>query len=456
MNTKLLKELFNIVPKNIRPRTAIVGGFVRDYFLNIESNDIDFVVKDSSPKEMLKLGFTNVGNDFPVFLLNGHEFALCRQERKSSAGYNGFETVTNKITFQEDLLRRDLTINAMLIDSKGVFFDPFNGKEDLDNKILRHVSEAFAEDPVRVLRLARFTAKYKGFTIHEDTKKLAKSLKPELESLTPERVYKELVKVLQTDNPSQFFKTLKDLDLLDVLFPELFLMIGLKHNPRNHAEGDVFEHTMKVLDMASIMSKSINVRFAALYHDIGKPHVETNENFSFHGHETTDLVVEQFDILRERLRVPTDTFRLGLAVAINHHRIHRLDQLSYKALQRMLTAGYFPKKEIFLEEFIIAIDADAQGRIRAVGDSPRVLTEEEVNTVYRNGSLEIDNVIYSVPTEKVNKEFLFELLKVSKLKSKVSQEPNFSLMGVQAIKDFVLKEKYTEIKKLQKKHFKQK
>lgn len=452
-------SIFKTIPKALRNRVCIVGGFVRDLLLEKEPNDIDFVVENSSEEEMLSLGFKLVGKDFPVFLdRHGREFALCRQERKNGVGYNGFSCVTKDITFEQDLSRRDLTINAMLINSNLEVIDPFNGYKDLEDRILRHVSDSFAEDPLRVLRVARFTSKYPDFRIHEDTLNLCKSLKSELEFLTKERIFKELEKVFETEKPSNFFRSLDSMDCLDILFPELYEMKFLEQNPLHHAEGNVFEHTMCVLDLARTLTNKKESLFAALFHDIGKTQTYDPIKKSFHGHEEEELSITLFNKIKERYSVPNKYINFALKVTINHHKIHRLKEIKFKGLYRLLESKYYPSNEEELEQFYLIIKADATGRLIPLleNDSQKenvcCLKKDLVTALFRNSKtmnrpgIFYKGILYSRPTFKNEYDFLKKLLEIKNTKLNL----DFSGLSVYRIKDKILNEKYRLIKKAMK------
>ncbi len=455
----MIKSIFETIPHSLREKVCIVGGFVRDTLLDLEPNDIDFVIENSSAEELLSLGFRPVGKDFPVFLDKaGQEFALCRQERKNGVGYKGFSCVTENITFEQDLSRRDLTINAMLINHKGEVIDPFNGFQDLEDKVLRHISAAFAEDPLRVLRVARFTSKYPEFKIHEETIALCKSLKSELEFLTKERIYKELEKVFETEKPSNFFRSLDLMDCLDILFPELYAMKFLEHNPLHHAEGNVFEHTMCVLDLARTYTKNKESLFAALYHDIGKAHTYDPVKRSFHGHEEEELCVTLFNTVKERYAVPNKVIDFALKVAINHHKIHRLGEIKFKGLYRLIASKYFPSNEEELEQFYLIIKADATGRIIPILDNDSnkedisYLKKDLVMALFRNSKtmnrpgIFYKKILYTRPEFKNNYDFLKKLLDIRNAKLNL----DFTGLSVYRIKDKILNEKYRLIKQAMK------
>ena len=250
-----------------------VGGYVRDKIMGIESNDVDYVVVGATPKEMLNLGFESVGKDFPVFLhpQTREEYALARKEFKRGHGYHGFDFEVSGVTLEDDLYRRDITINAIAMDADNNLIDPFNGKKDLENKTLRHVSLHFREDPLRVLRVARFASKL-NFNIHPSTLSLMQEIvnSGELSYLTPERILLELEKALATSKSSIFFRALHSCGALKIIFPEVFNLMGVMHHANFHPEGNGFLHTLAALDYSCELSNKISVRFATLCHDFGK------------------------------------------------------------------------------------------------------------------------------------------------------------------------------------------
>jgi tRNA nucleotidyltransferase (CCA-adding enzyme) len=344
----------------------LVGGAVRDQLLGLRSHDKDYVVVGASVSQMLALGYKSVGKDFPVFLhpQTKEEYALARTERKIGAGYTGFRIdASENVTLEEDLARRDLTINAMALSTKGNLIDPFNGKTDLANKTLRHTTNAFTEDPVRVLRLARFLARYgKQWCIHPDTKILVKQIlaEGELDHLVAERVWKETEKALNENEPELYFEILNELGVLAALFPELFAMIGVPQSPQHHPEGDVFVHTMLVLSRAAELGFDLPTRFAALTHDFGKAS-SFRQRGTLHGHEETGVPI--VEVFCERLRIPNKLRELAILTCDHHLRCHRLLELKPKTLQKLIIESFNAVKqpERFMQ-FLKACQCDAQGR----------------------------------------------------------------------------------------------
>lgn len=347
----------------------LVGGAVRDKLLNIQSKDNDYVVIGETPETMEALGFLSIGSDFPVYLHPNtkEEYALGRTERKSGKGYTGFVVdASPNVTLEEDLARRDLTINSMALDENGTIIDPFNGQADLKNKILRHTTHAFVEDPVRVLRIARFLARYGSeWSIHPSTTALMHELKNkgELEHLVPERVWLETEKALGEKHPELYFQALDGLGI----FPEIEQMKNTPQ-PANHPEGDVFVHTMLVLRRAADLGFNLETRFAALTHDFGKA-LSYKKRGNLRGHEREGVaVVEAFC---ERLKVPNRFRDIGVLTSDNHTLCHTLEQLRPQTIHKLivtnLNALVHPERFI---AFTQACQCDAQGRGETLVDKP--------------------------------------------------------------------------------------
>lgn len=346
----------------------LVGGAVRDRLLNRPVTEKDWVVVGSTPKEMLSRGFRQVGKDFPVFLhpKTHDEYALARTERKTASGYHGFEVnASPDVTLEQDLLRRDLTINALAESPSGEVIDFYNGLEDLENRTLRHVSEAFAEDPVRVLRIARFAARYSsyGFTVATDTNELMKTMVAdgEVDALVPERVWQEMSKALSEKHPEVFFETLRDCGALERVFPEIDQLFGVPQTEKHHPEIDCGIHTMMVLQQACLLSDEVNVRFAALVHDLGKGTTPADVLPRHIGHE--ERSVELTRQLCERIKVPKAIRDIGLITARFHTHIHRAPELRPKTVLKVLEeTDAFRKPERF-DDFLKACEADSKGRL---------------------------------------------------------------------------------------------
>ena len=319
-------------------KTYLVGGAIRDRALGLKIFDRDWVVVGATPQQMVDRGYEPVGKDFPVFINRetGEEYALARTERKTSKGYQGFAfNASSEITLEEDLARRDLTINAMAEDDQGNLIDPFNGMQDLQNGIIRHVSDAFIEDPVRILRVARFAARFK-FTIAEETKALLEKMvnNGEVDALVPERVWTEMNKALNTDAPQIFFQTLRDCGALARVLPEIDGLFGVPQTAKHHPEIDSGVHTLMVIEQATKITSDPLVRFAALVHDLGKAITPEEILPSHRGHESSGLPL--INELCERLRVPKKYRDLALAVAEYHLHMHKMFDLKASTVLKML------------------------------------------------------------------------------------------------------------------------
>ena len=345
----------------------LVGGAIRDDLLKRPVREKDWVVVGATPEDMENKGFQIIGKDFPVFLHPNtkEEYALARTERKSGKGYTGFTFNTStSVTLEEDLYRRDLTINAMAMDEQGKIIDPYNGQGDLQNKILRHVSPAFAEDPLRVLRVTRFAARYYhlGFTIAEETLELMQDISAsgELEYLVAERVWQELEKALGEKNPEVFFECLRKCHALKILFPEIDLLFGVPQAPEYHPEIDTGIHTMMVLQQACLLSEDTKVRFAALTHDLGKGNTPKKKWPKHVGHE--ERGAKLLAQMCQRLKVPNSYKELAILVAKHHLVCHKAYELRPGTLLKLFEkTGALRKPENF-ERFLLACEADARGR----------------------------------------------------------------------------------------------
>jgi tRNA nucleotidyltransferase (CCA-adding enzyme) len=345
----------------------LVGGAVRDTLLKQTVVDKDYVVVGSSVEEMLALGYQQVGKDFPVFLhpKTQQEYALARTERKTGKGYQGFSCDANKdVTLAEDLLRRDLTINAIAQDEHGTLTDPFHGIADINAKILRHVSDAFIEDPLRVLRVARFAARFHhlGFTIAPETLQLMTDIanSGELDHLTPERVWQECDKALSSQSPQVFFNVLKQCQALTVLFPEIDALFGVPQPEKWHPEIDTGIHTLMVLEQTSLLSDNKAVRFAALVHDLGKALTPKQDWPKHYGHGQKGLPV--IKKLCERIRVPNEYRDLALLVSDQHQNIHNAFELRAETIVKLFDKGDFWRKPQRLTELLLCCHGDLRGR----------------------------------------------------------------------------------------------
>ncbi|ENM5788572.1 multifunctional CCA addition/repair protein [Vibrio mimicus] len=346
----------------------LVGGAVRDQLLQLPVYDRDWVVVGSSPQAMLAAGFQAVGKDFPVFLhpKTKEEHALARTERKTGVGYTGFAChYAPDVTLEEDLLRRDLTINAMAQDESGQVIDPYGGQSDLAAKVIRHVSPAFVEDPLRVLRVARFAAKlaHLGFTVAEETMQLMTDIAQsgELGHLTAERVWQEWHKSLSTNHPEVFLQVLRDCGALAVVLPELDRLFGVPQPEKWHPEIDTGIHTLMVTKQAALLSDSLPVRFSAQVHDLGKGVTPPSEWPSHKLHCHTGLKV--IESLCDRIRVPNEFRDLALAVCAQHSNIHRADELKPATKLKVLGLLDVWRKPERLEQVLLCCEADHRGRL---------------------------------------------------------------------------------------------
>lgn len=348
-------------------QTYLVGGAVRDQLLGLPIIDRDWVVVGATPEQLLAQGFQQVGADFPVFLHpeTHEEYALARTERKTGPGYQGFICdFSPDVTLEADLERRDLTINAMAMTPTGEVVDPFGGQQDLVNRRLRHVSPAFREDPLRVIRVARFAARFEpdGFTIAAETLSLMRAMSDsgELSSLTPQRVWQEMEKVLADKHPSTFFLTLRSTGALKHILPEIDALFGVPQTMQYHPEVDTGIHVMQALDRATGLTSRLDVRFAVLCHDLGKPLTPQQYLPGHRGHEKRGLKV--IAALCQRLRVSKRLERLALLTSEWHTHLHQLQVLKASTILKLLSAFRAFQDDTQLRGFALACQADAQGR----------------------------------------------------------------------------------------------
>jgi tRNA nucleotidyltransferase (CCA-adding enzyme) len=348
-----------------------VGGSVRDALLGLAVQDRDWVVVGARADELVAQGYLPVGKDFPVFLhpQTREEYALARTERKTAPGYRGFAVCADpSVTLEEDLSRRDLTINAMALDAQGQLIDPYGGQADLKARVLRHVSPAFAEDPVRILRVARFAARLNHFTVAPQTLDLMREMvgSGEVDALVPERVWQELSRALMEARPSRFFEVLRQCGALARLMPEVDCLWGVPQTPEHHPEVDTGVHLMSVLDQAAALSASLPVRFACLGHDLGKGLTPPQEWPRHIGHEARG--VELLRRLCQRLRVPTACRELAEVVAREHGHIHQSMGLGAAALVRLLERCDAFRKPQRMDDILLACLCDSRGRLGRESD----------------------------------------------------------------------------------------
>ena len=348
-------------------KTYLVGGAVRDTLLNLPIKDKDYVVVGAEPAELLAKGYTQVGKGFPVFLhpTSKQEFALARLERKTAAGHTGFEFISSKdVTLEEDLSRRDLTINAIAQTDTGELIDPYGGQKDIQAKVLRHVSPAFVEDPLRVLRVARFAARFAhlGFTVAPETMALMRQISSsgEIEHLPQERLWSETELALKATTPAAFITVLKDCGALDIILPEINRLFGVPQPEKHHPEIDTGLHILLSLEQAVKLSPDPMIRYAVLVHDVGKGITDPAKWPSHVGHEKMGRGL--LDNINKRLKVPNDYAALAAMVCEHHTKMHRALELKPSSILNLLEAlDGFRRPERF-EKFLIACEADARGR----------------------------------------------------------------------------------------------
>ena len=347
-------------------QTYRVGGAVRDALLGLPVRDHDWVVVGATPHEMITSGYLPVGRDFPVFLHPGtrEEYALARTERKTGPGYHGFVVHADRgVTLEDDLLRRDLTINAIAQDEDGNVIDPHGGRRDLAAKVLRHVSPAFAEDPVRILRLARFAARFADFAVAAETEALMREMVSagEVDTLVPERVWQELSRGLMEKTPSRMFDVLRRAGALARVLPEVDRLFGVPQRAEYHPEVDTGVHLMMVLDMAARLEASLPVRYACLGHDLGKgtTPAEILPKHIRHEERSVQLVRE----MSERLRVDNACRSLALLVAREHGNVHRSGEFGAAAIVRLLERADALRRPERFADLLLACECDARGRL---------------------------------------------------------------------------------------------
>ena len=346
-------------------QTYLVGGAVRDELLGRPTADRDYVVVGATPEAMLAAGYRPVGKDFPVFLhpRTHEEYALARTERKTGRGYHGFSFhASPEVTLEEDLARRDLTINAMARDAEGGIVDPFGGQADIERRVLRHVGAAFVEDPVRILRLARFAARFNDFSVAPETRQLMQAMvaNGEVDHLVAERVWQELAKGLMEAHPSRMFEVLRDCGALARLLPEIDALFGVPQRPDYHPEVDAGIHTLMALDQSALFAYPLAVRFAALTHDLGKATTPADILPRHLGHEERSAPLVEG--LCQRLRVPNDCRDLALMTALHHGKVHRSAELRAGTLVRLFEQTDALRRPERFQHMLAACRCDYTGR----------------------------------------------------------------------------------------------
>jgi tRNA nucleotidyltransferase (CCA-adding enzyme) len=346
----------------------LVGGAVRDALLGLTVKERDWVVVGGTREELLGLKYREVGRDFPVFLHpdSHEEHALARLERKVSPGYRGFTVEFGpEVTLEQDLARRDLTINAIAQSTDGTLVDPYGGRRDLDARVLRHVSPAFSEDPVRVLRVARFAARFAplGFRVAPETSALMRAMveRREVDALVPERVWQETEKALREQRAAEFFRVLRECGALRAIYPEIDALFGVPQPAKWHPEIDSGVHTLMVLDQAALLSPAPTVRFAALVHDLGKGTTPREQWPSHRGHEERSVAL--LEALSARLRLPREYHDLGIIVARHHAIVHRALELKAGTILDFLESADALRRPERFAQALLACEADSRGRL---------------------------------------------------------------------------------------------
>lgn len=381
----------------------MVGGAVRDKLLGIPIKDKDWVVVGATPEEMLQAEFKPVGKDFPVFLhpQTKEEYALARTEKKQGKGYRGFVLYSSPtVSLEEDLRRRDITINAIAQDEQGTLVDPYNGQQDIKDKIIRHTSPAFVEDPLRVLRVARFAAQFShlGFTLADETQKLLASMTNELSTLSAERIWVETHKALVCDSPQVFFETMQKAGALGHWFPELERLFGIPQPAHYHPEIDCGIHTMLVLHQAALLTDDVSVRFAALTHDLGKGLTPKDVLPSHRGHEERGVpLVKQ---LCERLLVPKDMAQLAELCCRYHTHSHTCKELRPATIMKVFNAFDLWRRPQRFANFLLLCKSDSRGRTGSE-DSQYTRGDYFAKVAAAARSVKVQEVIAGLPEDKI-------------------------------------------------------
>lgn len=370
----------------------LVGGAVRDKLLGRPVGEKDWVVVGGTPDALEAQGYRKVGKSFPVFLhpVTGEEYALARTETKTGQGYHGFDVYAGTdVTLEDDLRRRDLTINAIAQTTDGQLIDPYNGRADIKARVLRHVSDAFREDPLRILRVARFAARFHhlGFSVAPETVDLMREMSAsgELKTLVPERVWKETATALGERHPDIYLQTLRDCGALEIVFPEIDCLFGIPQPEKWHPEIDTGVHVLMVLRIAARISDSLDVRFAAMVHDLGKAKTDPRHWPSHHGHGEKGL--DLVNALCDRLAVPNRCRELALHVSRYHTLCHRAHELRPDTIMRLLEKTDAFRKPARFDYFLLACEADARGR---TGLEERHYEQADIMRAAFQAALEVD------------------------------------------------------------------
>jgi tRNA nucleotidyltransferase (CCA-adding enzyme) len=386
-------------------KTYVVGGAVRDALLGLPVKDRDYVVVGATPDQMRAQGFLPVGRDFPVFLHpdTHEEYALARTERKTAPGYTGFSFhAAPDVTLEQDLMRRDLTINAIAQDIDGTLIDPVGGRADLEARVFRHVSKAFAEDPVRILRVARFAARFTEFSVAEETLLLMRQMvaSGEVDALVPERVWQELSRGLMEAKPSRMFMLLRDAGALTRILPEIAALDGVPQPAQHHPEIDTLVHVMMVIDAAAQQSASLAIRFAALVHDLGKGTTSPEQWPRHIAHEARS--VKLVEVLCERLKIPGDVRDLAVMTAREHGNVGRAFEMRADTLVKMLERCDAFRKPARFMDLLVASECDSCGRT-GFEDRPfpqRVFLQTVLSAAQSVDGGEIAAKVFATPTDK--------------------------------------------------------
>jgi len=407
-----ITEEFNIVPAKLKERTYLVGGYVRDLVIGRESNDIDFVVCNSSHEEMIALGFKKVGKDFPVYLdMDNNEFALARTERKNGIGHTGFKTNVKNVSIEEDLLRRDLTINSMAIDINGILIDPYNGLKDIKNRILRHTSSAFSEDPLRILRVARFYSILNGFSIDTETFKIMQEISVDLEIISKVRVFKEMNKAFSGDNSYKFFELLKSIGALKYTFKDLYRMSKIYNNSEYRLNDSLFDHSILALRKADKLNLNNISKFSALFYNVSK--VDSYRNFeNFESYNKLEIVKEVADRLKKDLCLPSIYSDLLKYTLLFGEKLSELENLSCEHIYELMSESKFTTSKELLLDIVKVYDCILESNIEICPATLnyRKLSLNEVFDIIENDSVLIDGVYYFKEKSKViNIDFLMKV-----------------------------------------------
>lgn len=384
----------------------LVGGAIRDKLLGLSVKDRDWVVTGATEADMIARGYLQVGKGFPVFLHSDskEEYALARTEQKTAPGHTGFEVhASPDVTLEQDLQRRDLTINAIAQCGDGELIDPYGGKADLQNRVLRHVSPAFREDPLRVLRIARFAARFAplGFSVAEETMKIMKAMvsSGELKHLVEERVWQEIERAMATPAPAEFIRTLRECEALRVILPEVDRLFGVPQPEKYHPEIDTGLHILLSMEQASKLSDDPVVRYATMIHDVGKGITDKSKWPSHFRHEQLGLKLQM--AITKRIKVPNEYSQLAALVCEHHTKLHRVMQFKSNTLLELLEALDATRRPERLDKFLLACEADARGRT-GLEDRNYPQREYLLSMLDAINSIDVKSLLASNPSAQPN------------------------------------------------------